>query len=98
MKVGMAERLNRLGANFFADLGDRLMALRAKGVDVIRLDEGSPDMPPALAAKKIDAFIVADTFNAFGELKAGGKMRTALGSEWGRLFRNWDEASPDEAV
>ncbi len=27
-----------------------------------------PDMPPALAAKKIDAFM-AEPFNAFGELK-----------------------------
>ena len=27
-----------------------------------------PDMPPALAAKKIDAFIVAEPFNAAGEL------------------------------
>ena len=26
-----------------------------------------PDMPPALAAKKIDAFIVAELFNAAGE-------------------------------
>ena len=31
-----------------------------------------PEMPPALAAKKIDAFIVAEPFNALGELKAGG--------------------------
>ena len=33
-----------------------------------------PDMPPALAAKKIDAFIVAEPFNAMGELKAGARM------------------------
>ena len=33
-----------------------------------------PDMPPALAARKIDAFIVAEPFNAVGEMLAGGKM------------------------
>ncbi len=31
-----------------------------------------PDMPPALASKKIDAYIVAEPFNAVGELMAGG--------------------------
>lgn len=41
-----------------------------------------PDMPPALAAKKIDAFIVAEPFNAFGELKAGGKMLRFTGDIW----------------
>jgi NitT/TauT family transport system substrate-binding protein len=41
-----------------------------------------PDMPPALAAKKIDAFIVAEPFNAFGELKAGGKMLRFTGDMW----------------
>ena len=38
-----------------------------------------PDMPPALAAKKIDAFIVAEPFNAAGELLAGGKMLRSQG-------------------
>ena len=41
-----------------------------------------PDMPPALAAKKIDAFIVAEPFNALGELKAGAKMLRFTGDIW----------------
>ena len=41
-----------------------------------------PDMPPALAAKKIDAFIVAEPFNAAGELLAGGKMLRFTGDMW----------------
>lgn len=41
-----------------------------------------PDMPPALAARKIDAFIVAEPFNAFGELKAGGKILRFTGDMW----------------
>ena len=39
-------------------------------------------MPPALAAKKIDAFIVAEPFNAAGELLAGGKMLRFTGDIW----------------
>ena len=41
-----------------------------------------PDMPPALAGKKIDAFIVAEPFNALGELKAGAKMLRFTGDIW----------------
>lgn len=41
-----ASRLERLPLYFFANLGQRIQALRDRGVDVIRLDIGSPDMPP----------------------------------------------------
>jgi LL-diaminopimelate aminotransferase len=33
--------------HFFAGLNIRLAALQAQGCDIIRLDEGSPDLPPA---------------------------------------------------
>src|SRR5512144_1666022 len=42
-----AQRLQALPAHFFASLGARISALQAQGLDVIRLDEGSPDLPPA---------------------------------------------------
>jgi NitT/TauT family transport system substrate-binding protein len=72
------------------------MALRNAGLKPVIKDQTSPlaadevnlmimpppDMPPALAAKKIDAFIVAEPFNAFGELKAGGKMLRFTGDMW----------------
>jgi NitT/TauT family transport system substrate-binding protein len=41
-----------------------------------------PDMPPALAAKKIDAYIVAEPFNAAGEMLARGKMLRFTGDIW----------------
>lgn len=41
-----------------------------------------PDMPPALAAKKIDAYIVAEPFNAAGEMLAGGRMLRFTGDIW----------------
>ena len=72
------------------------MALREAGLTPVIKDQSDPlapnevnlmimpppDMPPALAAKKIDAFIVAEPFNAFGELKAGGKMLRFTGDIW----------------
>lgn len=41
-----------------------------------------PDMPPALAAGQIDAYVVAEPFNALGELRAGGEMFRFTGDVW----------------
>ncbi|AFT71103.1 Twin-arginine translocation pathway signal [Alloalcanivorax dieselolei B5] len=41
-----------------------------------------PDMPAALAARKIDAFIVAEPFNAAGEMLAGGRVLRFTGDMW----------------
>jgi LL-diaminopimelate aminotransferase len=43
----IAQRMDLFTEHFFAGLNARLAALQAEGVDVIRLDEGSPDLPPA---------------------------------------------------
>ena len=42
-----AQRLQNLPENFFAQLEGKIAAMQASGMDVIRLDIGSPDMPPA---------------------------------------------------
>lgn len=42
-----AARMAHLAPHFFATLNARLAFLQAKGQDIIRLDEGSPDLPPA---------------------------------------------------
>lgn len=41
-----AQRMQHLAAHFFAGLGAKIKAMRQAGLDVIRLDEGSPDLPP----------------------------------------------------
>ncbi len=41
-----------------------------------------PDMPPALASRKLDAYIVAEPFNAAGEMLAGAKMLRFTGDIW----------------
>ncbi|MGR3496238.1 ABC transporter substrate-binding protein [Citreimonas sp.] len=41
-----------------------------------------PEMPPALAAGQIDAYIVAEPFNAMGELLAGARMLRFTGDIW----------------
>lgn len=41
-----AERIASFKPYFFAQLGQKLNALKAKGIDIIRIDIGSPDLPP----------------------------------------------------
>lgn len=45
--IKAAQRMQALAPHFFATLSSRVEALQAAGRDVIRLDEGSPDLPPA---------------------------------------------------
>lgn len=45
--VQPAERIASFKPYFFATLTQKIAALKAKGVDIIRLDMGSPDLPPA---------------------------------------------------
>jgi LL-diaminopimelate aminotransferase len=39
--------MEHLSPHFFASLGARLASMQAQGIDVVRLDEGAPDLPPA---------------------------------------------------
>lgn len=41
-----------------------------------------PDMPPALAARRLDAYIVAEPFNSLGEMQAGGEVIRFTGDYW----------------
>jgi LL-diaminopimelate aminotransferase len=45
--VSISHRMEIFSEHFFASLNTRVAALQAEGNDVIRLDEGSPDLPPA---------------------------------------------------
>jgi LL-diaminopimelate aminotransferase len=42
-----SDRMAHLAPHFFATLNARLAVLQAEGRDIIRLDEGAPDLPPA---------------------------------------------------
>lgn len=46
-RTAPAERISGLPEYFFHGLNQRIAALKAQGRDVIRLDAGSPDLPPA---------------------------------------------------
>ncbi len=71
-------------------------ALRESGITPVIQDQSAPlapnecnlmvmqppEMPPALAARSIDAYIVAEPFNALGEVMAGARMLRFTGDIW----------------
>ena len=42
-----AHRISSFDPYFFASLGKKIAQLKANGMDVIRIDMGSPDLPPS---------------------------------------------------
>lgn len=59
---------------------DKNIPLKANEVNLQILPP--PEMPLALVAKKIDGYIVAEPFNAFGELKANATVLRFSGDIW----------------
>ncbi|MCW5876045.1 MAG: aminotransferase class I/II-fold pyridoxal phosphate-dependent enzyme [Anaerolineales bacterium] len=65
MPLRPAHRIAHIKPYFFADLGKRITAMRAQGVDVVRLDIGSPDLPPP-------GFILEAMFDAASKANTHG--------------------------
>ncbi len=82
-----ADRIASLQPYFFASLNQTIAAMAAKNIDVIRLDMGSPDMPPA-------GFIIENLVhaarqpNAHGYSPNGGtqSFKQAIASYYRRRF------------
>ncbi len=82
-----ADRMNNFPPYFFHGLSQKLAALKAKGVDVIRMDMGSPDLPPApfiVEALKLSA----DDATHHGYMPFGGTpgYRGAWAQFYGQRF------------
>ena len=80
----IAQRLQALPAHFFASLGARIGAMQAQGLDVIRLDEGSPDLPPA--PKIVDALMRSakdPSHHSYQPHRGTAELRQA----WAKLYQ-----------
>ena len=82
-----ADRLKSLKPYFFAALGKKIVEMRASGHDVIRLDMGSPDLPPAahIVQALVDSARREDTH---GYTLGSGthKFREAVADHYSRRF------------
>lgn len=87
MEIKPAERISKVKPYFFADLEKTIAKLDQTGIDIIRLDMGSPDLPP------VDAIIETLVVNArkpdmHGYGKAGGTadLKSAFAAYYDNRF------------
>jgi LL-diaminopimelate aminotransferase len=82
-----ADRMQILTPHFFAQLSARIAELQATGADVIRLDEGSPDLPPAafITQALTEAANRSDT-HCYQPHRGTQELRAAWASMYSRLY------------
>lgn len=81
-----ATRISHIKPYFFADLAKRIATMRANGADVVRLDIGSPDLPPP-------GFILEAMFDSASKTDTHGytlgqtqKFRNAVAAYYQKRF------------
>lgn len=95
--VRAASRLGRIPPYFFAGMRERVAGLRARGVDVIGLDVGDPDLPTPEAIVGAAAMALRDPANHRYPAYAGlDELRAAMARWYRRRFGV--ELDPDTQV
>ena len=81
MEIKPAERISGIKPYFFASLEKTIAELRKNGMDVIRLDMGSPDLPPQdfIIESLVDAARRPDT-HGYGPSGGSASLRAAFAS------------------
>jgi LL-diaminopimelate aminotransferase len=82
-----AQRMQLLTTTFFAALGPKIEAMQAAGKDVIRLDEGSPDLPPpAPIIAALASSAAAATTHSYQPHRGPKTLRSAWASMYRRVY------------
>jgi LL-diaminopimelate aminotransferase len=82
--ITSTKRMAELAPQFFASLNERVSVLQASGCDVIRLDVGSPDMPPAAPIIEALASLAEDP-GSHGYVSHNGPR--SLRQSWADMYR-----------
>lgn len=95
--VTTATRTKRISTQFFAGLNNKIAAMRASGKDVIRLDVGSPDLPPPKAViEALYRSASAPDHHGYQAYNATPDLRRAWGEMYRRLYSV--ELDPDTEI
>ena len=87
MIIESAKRVSQVKPYFFAKLGDTIEALKKSGKDIIRLDIGSPDLPPKdfIIEALVDAARRPD-MHGYGQSGGSDSLRKAFASYYAMRF------------
>jgi LL-diaminopimelate aminotransferase len=88
----IAHRMDSLTTQFFASLEDRIRAFQSAGMEIIRLDIGSPDMPPAPHIIEALATAASKTDRHGYQPHSGN---SALRQAWAEMYRREYEIALD---
>lgn len=97
MIIECANRVSQIKPYFFANLGKTIEQLRASGMDIIRLDIGSPDLPPKDFI--IDALVESarrPDMHGYGQSGGSVSLRKAFVSYYKKRFGI--ELDPDQEI
>jgi len=87
MIIESANRVSQIKPYFFANLGKTIEQLKASGMDIIRLDIGSPDLPPKDFI--IDALVESarrPDMHGYGQSGGSDSLRKAFVSYYKKRF------------
>ena len=83
----LAQRLANFPPYVFAALGRRIAHMQREGIDVIRLDIGSPDLPPApFILEKLNAVANKPNKHGYGGYFGRPSLRQAMATYYERRF------------
>jgi len=87
MEINQADRISKIKPYIFADLGRKIAQLKKTGMDVIRLDIGSPDLPPAdfIIEALVDAARQPD-MHGYGQPGGSMPLKEAMAENYGSKF------------
>ena len=95
MKV--AERIDTLPPYVFAKLGRRILDLKAQGKDIVRLDIGSPDLPPPdFVVGALNHSLKVPAHHGYGGYYGKPELRRAMANYYQTRFGV--ELDPDNQV
>lgn len=86
--VSPANRLRNAGEYYFARKAEGLRQLRARGLDVINLGIGSPDLtPPHAVIESTVRSLQSETSHGYAPYRSTPELRKAMAEFYGRAYR-----------
>lgn len=87
MAFRLADRIRNLEDYPFVKISDDVKKLQQAGVDVIRLDMGSPDLPPPAAVREVlSSHVMREDQHGYTGYRGSARFRQAVARYYKRLF------------
>ncbi len=86
--TGIATRMDNLKIHYFARIGGRIASMQSAGQDIIRLDEGAPDLPPPdFVINKLTAAAHDPSRHSYQPHRGPQGLRAAWAAMYERLYQ-----------